>query len=182
MTFKDPNIVLVIGGTRSGKSSIALNMAETRDRPNKVFIATAIPFDDEMQQRIEKHQSERNDTWQTIEAPYRLAQSIALHGTADTVLLVDCITVWLNNLLLESGASDMTALSAKLQQLIDAVQQTPATVFIVSNEVGCGIVPENRLARVFRDLAGWANRELAACADQVVWTVAGIPVTVKGSP
>ena len=174
-----PKSTLVIGGTRSGKSGHALALAQKCSLNRKVFIATATPDDEEMQQRIQQHQSERGKDWVTIEAPIELPKAIAQQGASDAVLVIDCITLWISNLLIRSTTFDSTEISRELRRLIQTLRGTTARVYIVSNEVGSGVVPENRMARQFRDLAGMANQKLAAWADQVIWMVAGIPVTIK---
>jgi adenosylcobinamide kinase/adenosylcobinamide-phosphate guanylyltransferase len=168
--------ILVLGGCRSGKSSHALELAEAMG-PRRIFVATCVPRDDEMRERVARHRLERSDAWQTLEVPVDLAGAIDTHGAAADVILVDCLTLWLSNLLMESDDTD--ALRRRIDALAHAVHHAPGAVVLVSNEVGAGIVPENRLARLYRDLAGWANQAMAAACDRVVWTVAGIPVTIK---
>jgi adenosylcobinamide kinase / adenosylcobinamide-phosphate guanylyltransferase len=168
--------ILVIGGCRSGKSSHALNLAESMGR-RRVFVATCVPHDDEMRRRVARHQAERSDSWQTLEIPVDLAGAIAENSPLADVMLVDCLTLWLSNLLMETD--DVDRIRKVIDGLAEAVQKAPHAIVLVSNEVGAGIVPENRLARLYRDLAGWTNQALAAVCDRVVWTVAGIPVTIK---
>lgn len=168
---------LIIGGCRSGKSRHALEISEKLKAPNKLFIATCIPYDDEMKQRVARHQQERGDDWQTLEAPLELPDAIREHSPKNDLILVDCLTLWVNNLLLET--SDPDAVEKAVQNLQNALKTARRPVILVSNEVGAGIVPENALARQFRDLMGQTNQQIAACADRVIWTVAGIPVTVK---
>jgi adenosylcobinamide kinase/adenosylcobinamide-phosphate guanylyltransferase len=168
--------ILVIGGCRSGKSSHALNLAEAMGS-RRIFVATCVPHDDEMRQRVARHQAERSDAWQTLEVPVDLAGAIAKHSPLADVMLVDCLTLWLSNLLMET--EDVDRIRRVIDSLAEAVQKAPHAIVLVSNEVGAGIVPENRLARLYRDLAGWTNQAMAAVCDRVVWTVAGIPVTIK---
>ena len=156
--------IFVLGGCRSGKSGFALETAQKFPGDRKVFIATCIPHDDEMKLRVARHQQEPEEI---VEAD----------GKA-SVLLVDCLTLWINNLLMENYDSEQ--ILEQVQSLTRAVSLASCPVILVSNEVGAGIVPENKLARLYRDLVGWANQAVAACVDQVVWTVAGIPVTIKG--
>ena len=170
--------IFVLGGCRSGKSGYALETAQKFSGDNKVFIATCIPRDDEMKLRVTRHQQERSKHWLTVEAPLHLPQSIVEAGAKADVLLVDCLTLWINNLLMENHDSEQ--ILNQFQNLTRAVSSATRPVILVSNEVGTGIVPENKLARLYRDLVGWANQAVAECADQVVWTVAGIPVTIKG--
>jgi adenosylcobinamide kinase/adenosylcobinamide-phosphate guanylyltransferase len=170
--------VFVIGGCRSGKSRQALETAETLSSTNPVFIATCTPSDDEMKQRIARHQQERSRAWRTVEAPLQLVQAIADAGNQAGVLLVDCLTLWINNQLMANH--DPEHILEQIERLTRAVEAAKCPVILVSNEVGTGIVPQNRLARLYRDLVGTANQAVARCVDQVVWVVAGIPVTIKG--
>lgn len=170
--------VFVIGGCRSGKSRQALETAKTLSWTNPVFIATCTPFDDEMKQRIARHQQERSRDWRTVEAPLQLAQAIADAGGQAGVLLVDCLTLWINNLLMDNN--DPEQILEQIKRLTQAVEAAKCPVILVSNEVGTGIVPQNKLARRYRDLVGTANQAVARCVDQVVWMVAGIPVVIKG--
>ena len=166
------------GGCRSGKSKFAMVLAD-RSFKQKIFMATcpAQDQDQEMAQRITEHQKARGPEWQTIEVPTALPEAVATQGSKADVILVDCLTLWVSNLLAE-GASQKKIL-AHSDALTKAIHKVPCSVILVSNEVGCGIVPENRLARSFRDVAGLVNQKVAACANRVVWMVAGIPVTIK---
>ena len=170
--------VFVIGGCRSGKSNHALELAEKMATNDRIFIATCVAQDGEMRQRVAKHQQNRNQSWKTIEAPLQLPQAIMDNARTEGVVLVDCLTLWINNLLMENeSAPDV---ENQISKLLRALQSADGTVIMVSNEVGTGIVPENKLARVYRDLVGYVNQEVARSADRVVWVVAGIPVTIKG--
>jgi adenosylcobinamide kinase/adenosylcobinamide-phosphate guanylyltransferase len=170
--------IFVLGGCRSGKSGYALEAARKFPGDNKIFIATCIPHDDEMKLRVARHQQERSRNWLTVEAPLLLPEEIAEADGKASVLLVDCLTLWINNLMMENYHSEQ--ILSQVQSLTRAVSSATCPVILVSNEVGTGIVPENKLARLYRDLVGWANQAVAECVDQVVWTVAGIPVTIKG--
>ena len=170
--------IFVLGGCRSGKSSYALETAQKFSGANKIFIATCIPHDDEMKQRVVRHQRERSRHWHTVEAPLDLPQAVEEAGVTASVLLVDCLTLWISNLLMEN--LDAEQILNHFDSLTRAVSSATCPVILVSNEVGTGIVPQNKLARLYRDLVGWANQAVAECADLVVWTVAGIPVTIKG--
>lgn len=172
---KNPKI-LVLGGCRSGKSGHALQLAE-RLGEKRIFVATCVPRDDEMQLRVDRHRQERDESWTTLEVPLDLAGTIRNQSSSAGVTLVDCLTLWLSNLLMKTGEVDR--IREEIADLADAVQSASNPVILVSNEVGAGIVPENRLARKYRDLAGWANQAMAVVCDRVVWTVAGIPVTIK---
>jgi adenosylcobinamide kinase / adenosylcobinamide-phosphate guanylyltransferase len=172
----DTDKILVLGGCRSGKSTHALHLAEGIG-PNRVFVATCVPQDDEMRSRVERHRRERDDSWRTLEVPVDLAGAITVHSPSADVMVVDCLTLWLSNLLMETD--DASRIRRHIDSLAGALKAAPGAIVLVSNEVGAGIVPENRLARLYRDLAGWANQTLAAACNRVVWTVAGIPVTIK---
>lgn len=171
------NTSFIIGGCRSGKSSHALELAQAVPGNRKTFIATCIPRDNEMKKRVQNHQSERSDAWKTIEAPVKLPKAIFEAAQNSDVVLADCLTLWITNLLLDPGTSDQT--SEYINELTDVMKKVSCPLFIVSNEVGAGIVPENELARSFRDIVGFANQKVAAAADRVIWTVAGIPVKIK---
>ena len=172
----DTDKILVLGGCRSGKSNHALQLAEGMG-PRRLFVATCVPHDNEMQARVDRHRCERSTTWRTLEIPVNLAETISSHSPAADVMLVDCLTLWLNNLLMQT--QDAPQIQRQIDDLAEAVRMAPHAVILVSNEVGAGIVPENRLARLYRDLAGWTNQAVAAACDRVVWTIAGIPVTIK---
>jgi adenosylcobinamide kinase/adenosylcobinamide-phosphate guanylyltransferase len=163
---------LVLGGARSGKSRYAETLLRSQSPP-WIYVATAEPLDAEMQARIAEHRRRRDDRWQTIEAPRDLAG--ALRGVPpEASVLIDCLTLWLANLVI--GESD---LETETQRLQEALAQMRGAVVAVANEVGCGIVPENALARRFRDAAGQLNQRLAAVAERVVLVVAGLPMDLK---
>jgi adenosylcobinamide kinase/adenosylcobinamide-phosphate guanylyltransferase len=164
-------VTFVIGGARSGKSCYAESLAEGF-RGRKTYIATAEAFDDEMRERIAKHRQQRGDGWETVEAPLELAA--ALTACVSGFVLIDCLTVWLGNLM--HHGLDATA---EVTKLTDALKRTRARVVIVSNEVGLGIVPENALARAFRDAQGLANQRIAEVADSVIFMAAGLPMVLK---
>ncbi len=170
-------IILITGGARSGKSRLAEELAAGFGEPLG-YIATAAAGDEEMAERIARHQSRRGISWQTIETPINLADAITGNDGRFAALLVDCVTLWLTNLLLSDGAPAAALAKVKDLTAIFPLIQTP--LIFVSNEVGMGIVPENRLARTFRDLAGEANQLLAAAADEVYVTISGLPLKLKG--
>jgi adenosylcobinamide kinase/adenosylcobinamide-phosphate guanylyltransferase len=170
-------MTFILGGCRSGKSRFALKTANETEAVQRIFIATSVPFDQEMQDRVKRHRGERGPGWTTVEAPLALPEAIAEHSREDRVVLADCLTLWVSNLLLE--LQDPVQVEGRIPPLVDAVRSAPGSLILVSNEVGSGVVPENRLGRQFRDLAGIANQAVAAAADRVVWVVAGIPVTIK---
>ncbi len=168
--------VLVTGGSRSGKSRYAMERALTY--ANRAFIATGVAFDGEMRARIARHKAERGATFTTIEEPLDLAGAIARVPCGTAVVLVDCLTVWLGNLmhagLLVDGASP------NIEAFARAVVGQPFDIVIVTNEIGMGVIPDNAMARDFRDAAGFLNQRMAALADEVILTVSGIPITIKG--
>ncbi len=172
--MKSGQISLVLGGARSGKSTFAQRLAEVSDS-DLVYIATAQAFDTEMAERIFRHQLDRGSRWQTVECPLDLANAIAAHRSESKTILVDCLTLWLTNLML--GNHDVTVATSGL---IAELTSTSCNVILVSNEVGQGIVPENPLARRFRDEAGWLHQALAAAADSVWFVTAGLPQQLKG--
>ena len=171
-------IVFVIGGCRSGKSSYAMQTAEKVPAEQKIFIATCVPQDDEMKRRVARHQKERSQNWVTVEAPLDLPEAILQNSRRGDVILIDCLTLWVSNLLMKTN--DQKKLTEIISRLIDALEKTTCPIVLVSNEVGTGIVPENRLARQYRDIIGLANQTVAKTAGKVIWMVAGIPVIVKG--
>ncbi len=169
------NVTLLTGGGRSGKSRLALERAAGYAR--KGFVATAVPFDDEMQQRIAKHREERDPAYITVEAPIELATGIqSLAGDAD-VVVVDCLTVWLGNLMHRHGEQE--GRPPEIDAFLTLLKDPPVDLILVTNEVGSGIIPPNRASRVFRDLAGFVNQEVAAIADEVVLAVCGIGMKLK---
>ncbi|MBW2055166.1 MAG: bifunctional adenosylcobinamide kinase/adenosylcobinamide-phosphate guanylyltransferase [Deltaproteobacteria bacterium] len=168
--------ILVIGGCRSGKSSHALNLAN-QIPGHKIFIATCMPHDKEMEERVLLHKKQRSRAWTTLEVPVRLSEEISKNSQKENVILVDCLTLWISNLILENN--DQENIDGHIRKLVQSLEKSQCPIILVSNEVGTGIVPENRLARRFRDIAGFTNQRVAACADNVIWMVAGIPVGVK---
>jgi adenosylcobinamide kinase/adenosylcobinamide-phosphate guanylyltransferase len=170
-------VILITGGARSGKSRMAEEMAERYGSP-LAYIATGQPGDAEMRERIARHRARRGPAWQTIEEPVSVTDVIRSHDGPFRAVLVDCITLWLANLLFrhddrEKVLTEVTRLAAVFPAL-----KTP--IILVSNEVGMGIVPENELARTFRDLAGETNEILARAADEVYVTFSGLPLKLKG--
>jgi len=175
-------IILVTGGSRSGKSQFAQKAAEALPGP-RAFIATCPVIDDEMQRRIRKHQQSRQGKdWQTIEEPLEIESAVRkAHGF--NALVVDCLTLWINNLLYEAektgSALSETDIAVRCRGLLAACKAHPGTVVFVTNEVGMGIVPENRLSRLYRDLVGRCNQMMAAASHRVVLLVCGQPLEIK---
>ena len=141
--------------------------------------ATACICDNEMEERIEKHQKERGPHFTVVEIPYELGETLQALPISPSVILVDCLTVWIGNLLYRYENKEV-AIDEKVEKLLCALNTVPCDIFLVTNETGLGIVPENALARKFRDLAGTVNRKIAQKADNVYFCVCGIPITVKG--
>jgi adenosylcobinamide kinase/adenosylcobinamide-phosphate guanylyltransferase len=171
-------ITLLTGGVRSGKSSFALSLAK-QYKGKKAFIATAVAIDHEMKLRIEKHRRSRARLFTTVEEPYELGNAITgVHGSF-SVIVVDCLTVWLGNLFYKYGEKEKMVLE-KVHSFTKDLKRTTADCIIVTNETGWGIVPENELSRKFRDVAGYVNQAVAEMADTVYLMCSGIPVKIKG--
>lgn len=176
-------VVLVTGGSRSGKSAIALKMAEA-EGDEKAFIATCPVMDEEMRARVDRHKREREGLgWRTVEEETNLAAAIA--GCTDAgVIIVDCLTLWVNNVMYQaekSGAEiSEEIIEKKSQEILDACDSIDATVIFVTNEVGMGIVPADAATRLFRDLAGRCNQVVAGGSDTVVMAVCGMSILIKG--
>jgi len=168
---------LILGGVRSGKSRMAEQFAQETGLP-VTYIATATAKDDAMQNRISHHQANRPATWRLIEEPYCLAATLEEAASDDHCLLVDCLTLWITNLLL---LKDDTRLKKELWALQNLLPSLPGEVILVSNETGMGIVPMGELSRKFCDEAGWLHQQLAQTCDQVILTVAGLPHILKGN-
>lgn len=175
--MKSNNIKFFIGGCRSGKSRLALQRAEAMGSERRLYVATCQPSDDEMRARVARHQAERGERWETLEEPLAVARLIRRHSHPRAVVLVDCLTLWLTNLIL--GDADDPVIQRHVNDLTAALGEVRGPVLLVANEVGLGIVPANALGRRFRDWAGSLNQAVARCAGQVVLCVAGIPVPIK---
>ncbi len=167
---------LILGGARSGKSAYAQQRAIASNLP-VCFIATAQAGDAEMQARIARHQAERPASWQTLEEPIRLSQVLQAIDQAQRCVVIDCLTLWMTNLLM---LEDEAQLQAERQALLQILPTLKAHIILVSNEVGQGIVPMNALSRRFVDESGWLHQGLATMADSVVLMAAGLPLKLKG--
>ncbi len=165
----------ILGGARSGKSSYALTLGESISE-DRVFVATAQPFDEGMRERIDRHQSERDASWRTIEEFVDIWNPIENECVEDRVVVVDCLTLWLNNVMLfeRNVEADVSRLVACLTADIEA------DLVLVSNEIGLGLVPDTELGREFRDQHGRMNQAVAEVCDRVLFMVAGLPMVVKG--
>ncbi|WP_312272295.1 bifunctional adenosylcobinamide kinase/adenosylcobinamide-phosphate guanylyltransferase [Pseudomonas sp.] len=168
---------LILGGARSGKSRLAEKLA-TDSGLDVIYIATAQAWDGEMRTRIAQHADRRPVEWRLVEEPLYLAAVLRAHASAGRCLLVDCLTLWLTNLLM---AEDATMLARERAALLEALPELPGHIILVSNETGMGVVPLGELTRRYVDEAGWLHQALAEQCDRVVLTVAGLPMTLKGA-
>jgi adenosylcobinamide kinase/adenosylcobinamide-phosphate guanylyltransferase len=167
-------IVLVLGGARSGKSAYAERLV-SESGLGAVYVATATPGDREMAERIEEHRARRSDKWRTVEAPDRLEDTLEREAGEGRAMLVDCLTLWLTNIILAGADTE-----ARSDSLAETARKIPGLRVFVSNEVGLGLVPETPLGRRFRDAQGRLNQTMAASADKVVFMAAGLPMMLKG--
>ena len=180
---KTSHITLILGGARSGKSSHAQRLAEATGKP-VTFLATAQALDEEMRQRIQKHRLERPADWETLEIPCDIA--VHVPQIKSDVIILDCVTLLVSNLLMQFVKGDevdeapyLQAVQKEIEELIAIIREKDQDWFIISNEVGLGLVPPYQMGRVYRDALGWANQRLAREADKVIFMVAGIPTTIK---
>lgn len=165
--------LFVLGGARSGKSAYAQGLAEAHGA-ERLYLATAAPGDDEMAARIARHQANRGQGWTTLEEPLEIARALGREAREGRVVVVDCLTLWLSNLML-AGRDPAPALAS----LAEAIAALAGPAILISNEVGMGIVPDNRLGREFRDWQGRANQEIACACEAAVLIVAGLPLQLK---
>lgn len=182
---------LILGGARSGKSRLAEQRAIVHEALGMEvrYIATAEAWDDEMRDRLEHHRHQRPAHWVTVEEPVKLAATLQANAAPDRCLIVDCVTLWLSALVFKGKAGEQmaagdpiecTLFSQERQALLDILPQLPGEVILVSNEIGSGVVPENRLGRRFADEQGRLNQELAARCQRVTLSVAGVPLVLRG--
>lgn len=168
---------LILGGARSGKSRLAETLARESGLA-VTYIATAQALDGEMHERVNHHRARRPAHWQSVEEPLHLAAVLKQHAAANRCLLVDCLTLWLTNLLMHP---DTTLFARERTAILDALPALPGTIILVSNETGMGIVPLGELTRRYCDEAGWLHQELATKCDNVLLTIAGLPLPLKGN-
>ncbi|MEW6663610.1 MAG: bifunctional adenosylcobinamide kinase/adenosylcobinamide-phosphate guanylyltransferase [Thermodesulfobacteriota bacterium] len=173
-----PRITLVTGGTRSGKSAFAMDLALS-GYSSRTFIATGVALDREMEDRIAMHRKERGERFRTLEEPIELARVLSHLPKDGGVALVDCLAVWLGNLYHHTSGEE-AKVRVRVEELLVALNAAPCDLILVTSEVGWGIVPENPLARSFRDMAGYLNRKVAEKAGRVYLVCMGIPLTLKG--
>lgn len=185
------NLILVTGGARSGKSSYAEKRAKEVNGKT-LYIATAIPFDDEMKDRIKKHQNARPHTWDTYEGYKNIGDHLENHGSQYSCILLDCVTLLVTNLMFEYSTTDdfetitqqqinliEEQVIVEIEKIIKSIKQINGTVIMVTNELGLGLVPENKMSRVFRDMQGRVNQIIGQTADELYITVCGMPMKVK---
>jgi adenosylcobinamide kinase/adenosylcobinamide-phosphate guanylyltransferase len=175
-----PSITLITGGARSGKSSFALSLG-LQNYSKRAFIATAVPLDQEMKERISRHRKERGDEFQTIEEPIEISRVLTDLPGGTEVVVVDCLTVWLGNLYHRFQDAE-EKVRVQVEAFLDHLDHPVCDLILVTNEVGWGIVPENPLARSFRDMAGYLNRRVAQKATFAYLLCCGIPLPLKGEP
>jgi adenosylcobinamide kinase/adenosylcobinamide-phosphate guanylyltransferase len=173
----DKKMIFITGGVRSGKSRFAQQMAKTFPGP-KAYLATAQALDGEMKGRIARHKKSRPKAWRTLEEPVRIAEVIQNEGDNCGLILLDCLTLWLSNLMM-AGWGERKILGAA-DRFLKAARKVPCSFILVSNEVGMGIVPQNSAARSFRDLSGLIHQKVAREADEVYFLVGGLPWKMKG--
>lgn len=178
-------LILILGGARSGKSAEAVRIAQENKDGRVLFVATAEPGDDEMQLRIDKHRAERPAHWHTLEAPRRVGKAIGRQSQAYTTVVVDCITLLVSNLLLDQpdpyAEAVRESVDLEIEEIVRTAIDLPSATrtVVVSNEVGTGMAPLTPVGRAFRDLVGQANQKLAAASDRAVLMVAGLPLVLK---
>ena len=171
-------LILILGGVRSGKSRFAQQLAG-KAKGRVLFLATAQATDDEMAERIARHKTSRPSTWHTVEEPLQIASALKSHAASSDTVILDCLTVWLGNMMSrDASASEEEALE-EVERLLEVYKAGSASLILVSGEVGMGLVPPYPLGRAFRDIQGRINQKLAQEADRVFFMIAGIPLELK---
>ncbi|MEN7972870.1 MAG: bifunctional adenosylcobinamide kinase/adenosylcobinamide-phosphate guanylyltransferase [Verrucomicrobiota bacterium] len=170
-----PKTLLVTGGSRSGKTAHALERAMRFE--NRIYLATAEAIDEEMVDRIDRHQAERGDDFKTVEEPLDLAGALNRIPEGTGVVLIDCMTVWLGNLMHKNGVQKEPY--TEVRDFLTALETPPCNIVIVTNELGSGIIPHDAMTRTYRDHAGWLNQDIAKIADEVLLVACGLPLTLK---
>jgi adenosylcobinamide kinase / adenosylcobinamide-phosphate guanylyltransferase len=171
-------LVLVTGGTRSGKSAFAASVAESTGAW-PVYIATALAADQEMAERIAKHRRERGSNWTTVEEPLNITRTLAAMTRGENAVVIDCLTLWLTNIMMQEEDEFELAADIMSRELANKLRNLGGTVVVVTNEIGMGVVPADAATRRFRDVAGSVNRLFAQTADEVHFMVSGIPMKLK---
>lgn len=176
-------LIFIIGGARSGKSTFAQELARARGHDQVLYVATADAGDDEMQRRIEMHRRERPEAWRTVETRRRVGLAILECADDATVVLIDCLSLLVSNVLLEADGpfapATEEAVMQEVEELLACLEARDVDAIVVSNEVGMGVVPASPLGRAYRDVLGWANQHVAYRADEVYLMTAGIPRQIK---
>lgn len=170
-------LIFVTGGSRSGKSSYGLEIAKSNSM-DKLFIATCIPEDEEMRKRVLLHQQSRPSSWNTIEVNEELVSVLSKETAKDLVIVLDCLTLFVSARLI--NGDDEKLIRHKVEEIVNIIKNGRSTVIIISNEVGMGLIPDNKLGREFRDIAGFCNQIVAAGSEEVYFMVSGIPMKIKG--
>ncbi|MBI4773506.1 MAG: bifunctional adenosylcobinamide kinase/adenosylcobinamide-phosphate guanylyltransferase [Deltaproteobacteria bacterium] len=176
-TAFDRGCLLVTGGAKSGKSSLALEVCDAMDK-EKIFLATAQALDQEMEKRIRRHKEERTSEWRTIEEPLDVPGVLSRLDREDRVILVDCLTLWVNNLYMNHG-DEQEAILSHVDRLVRTLSGVRGAVVVVSNEIGWGIVPGDPVSRAYRDTVGFVNQQVARTSSKVVVVVSGLPLVLK---
>jgi len=169
-------LIFITGGSRSGKSSFGLDVAKAIDK-KKIFIATCTPNDEEMKERVRLHQISRPSSWKTIEANKQLLPVLTEEVKSDCVIIIDCLTLFVSALLIDGQEDD--EIKNEVMEIVNTIKNGMATVILVTNEVGSGLVPENMLGRKFRDIAGFCNQVVGKGADEAYYLVSGLPIQIK---
>ena len=170
--------VLIIGGCKSGKSRFALELAGNYSNQKKIYIATSIVCDEEMEDRVKKHKKERGDEWETLECAYDLPDTLNSVVIKGYIVLVDCLTMWVNNLFYKGLT--IQEIEVEIEKLLEVIGKNRGLLILVSNEVGLGIVPLNELTRKYRDVVGIMHQKVAKIVDKVYFVTCGIPNLIKG--
>jgi len=171
-------IIFVTGGARSGKSYFGQELAQKFPGP-RAYLATAQALDEEMAERVRRHQKNRSPDWQTLEEPVKVPECLEGHGDYFSLILLDCLTLWISNLMMAGW--DESRILDEADRLLEVCQTVKCSLIIVGNEVGMGIVPDNPQARLFRDLSGLIQQKVGGAADEVFFMVSGLPQKIKGA-
>lgn len=174
--MKKGKIIFILGGARSGKSNYAISLAK-RLKKKVIFIATCNPLDEEMKERVKKHRKSRPNTWKTIEEEIDIDLLLQKLNRQNEIIIIDCLTIWISNLQLKYKNEEK--IEDKIKSFLKVLEKIKTTLIIVSNEVGSGIVPENKIARNYRDILGNLNQEVAKLSSEVYFLISGVPIKIK---